>query len=380
MKRTIAAKNLATAAGLLKDPLITVDGGQIVGVSSRSSEAVDQVDHDFADCTLTPGFLDIHFHGAVGHDVMESDMEALETIARYLARAGVTQFLPTTVTAPLEATLHALERMAQFIEAESSAEAAQATGIHIEGPFLSHGKRGMHPAEYLLPPSPELLNRFWEASRGHLKLMTIAPEMPGALETIAHAVSVGIRCSIGHSAATRAQSLAGIEAGAVSATHTFNAMRSYDHREPGILGVVLDRTDLYADIICDGLHVSPEAVRLWFKAKGPERAILITDCLPAAGMPDGRYKVGQTVVHVAGATCTTEEGVLAGSVMSLDRAVDNLQAMTGAGLPVASRLASINPAAMLGLQETFAPGSAADFNIYDGHGKRLGTILRGLIL
>jgi len=380
MTRTIAAKELVTSSGLLKDPLITVDGGRIVRVSTRISEAIAQVDHDFPDCTLTPGFLDIHFHGAVGHDVMESDPEALEAVARYLARTGVTKFLPTTVTASLETTLHALERMAHFIAAETSAEAAQAVGIHIEGPFLSHTKRGMHPAEFLLPPSPELLNRFWEASCGHLKLMTIAPEMPGALDTIAHAVGLGIRCSMGHSAATRAESLAGIEAGAVSATHTFNAMRAYDHREPGILGVVLDRTDLYADLICDGLHVSPEAVRLWLKAKGPERAILITDCLPAAGMSDGKYKVGQTDVHVAGATCTTEEGVLAGSVISLDRAVDNLREMTGAGLPIASRLASINPAVLLGLQETLAPESAADFNIYDARGRRLGTILRGVLL
>jgi N-acetylglucosamine-6-phosphate deacetylase len=238
----------------------------------------------------------------------------------------------------------------------------------------------MHPAEFLLPPSPKHLKRFWEAARGHLKLITIAPEVPGALETIAYAVTLGIRCSMGHSAATRAESLAGIEAGVVSATHTFNAMRAYDHREPGILGVVLDRADLYADLICDGLHVSAEAVRLWFKVKGPERGILITDCLEAAGMPDGTYKLGQTVVRVRGATCTTDEGVLAGSVISLDRAVANFQKMTGAGLPMASRLASVNPTRMLGLQEVLEAGSAADFNVYDDQKRKVATILRGLRL
>ena len=380
MKRTIAAKELVTASGLLEDPLVTMDGGRIARISTRSSEPITQVDLEFPDCTLTPGFVDIHFHGAAGHDVMEVHPQALETVARYLARAGVTKFLPTTVTASLEATSYALERMADFIEAEPSPEAAQAVGIHIEGPFLSHAKRGMHPAEFLLPPSPELLNRLWEISRGHLKLMTIAPEVPGALETIACAVSLGIRCSMGHSAATRAEALAGLEAGVVSATHTFNAMRAYDHREPGILGVVLDRNDLYADLICDGVHVSPEAVRLWLRAKGPQRAILITDCLEAAGMPDGTYKLGQTVVHVEGATCTTEDGVLAGSVISLDRAVENFQQMTVAGLPVASRLASINPAEMLGLSANPEPGAAADFNIYDVQGRRRGTILRGVLL
>ena len=380
MRRTIAAKELVTSSGVLEDPLVTMDGGRIVRISTRDSEAITQVDHEFPDCTLTPGFLDIHLHGAAGYDVMEARPEALETVARYLARAGVTRFLPTTVTASLEATSYALERMANFIESDTSTEAAQAVGIHIEGPFLSHTKRGMHPAEFLLTPSPELLTRFWEISRGHLKLMTIAPEIPGALETIAHAVSLGIRCSMGHSAATRAEAIAALETGVVSATHTFNAMSAYDHREPGILGVVLDRADLYADLICDGVHVSPEAVRLWLRAKGSDRAILITDCLEAAGMPDGKYKLGQTVVHVAGETCTTEDGVLAGSVISLDRAVENLQQMTGAGLPVASRLASINPARMLGLPETLVPGAAADFNIYDIQGRRLGTILRGVLL
>lgn len=380
MKRTIAAKELVTSSGVIEDPIITVDGGRIVRISTRNAEAISQVDHEFPGCTLTPGFLDIHFHGAAGHDVMEAHPQALETVARYLARAGVSRFLPTTVTASLDATLHALERMANFIETKTSAEAAQAVGIHLEGPFLSHTKRGMHPAEFLLLPSPELLNRFWDTSRGHVKLMTIAPEIPGALETIAHAVTLGIRCSMGHSAATRAESIAGIEAGVVSATHTFNAMRAYDHREPGILGVVLDRDDLYADLICDGLHVSPEAVRLWLKAKGPERAILITDCLEAAGMPDGKYKLGQTVVHVKGATCTTGEGVLAGSVISLDRAVENLRQMTGAGLHVAARLASINPAKMLSLPEALVPGAAADFNIYDAGGRRLATILRGVLM
>ena len=380
MKKTIAAKELVTSSGVLEDPLVTIDDGRIVRISTRNAEVISQVDHEFPDCTLTPGFLDIHFHGAAGHDVMEGTPQALEAVAQHLACAGVTKFLPTTVTASLDTTLYALEGMADFIEAETSAEAAQAVGIHIEGPFLSHTKRGMHPAEFLLPPSLELLNRFWETSRGHLKLMTIAPEMPGALETIAHAVTLEIRCSMGHSAATRAESLAGIEAGIVSATHTFNAMRAYDHREPGVLGVVLDCDDLYADLICDGLHVSPEAVRLWLKAKGPEHAILITDCLEAAGMPDGTYKLGQTVVHVKGATCTTEEGVLAGSIISLDRAVDNLRQMTGAGLHVAARLASINPASMLGLPESLVPGAAADFNIYDITGKRLGTILRGVLM
>jgi N-acetylglucosamine-6-phosphate deacetylase len=211
-------------------------------------------------------------------------------------------------------------------------------------------------------------------------LMTIAPEVPGAVETIARASVLGIRSSIGHSNATRAETLAGLKTGATTATHTYNAMRPLDHREPGILGIVLDCDELYADLICDGVHVAPEMVRLWFKAKGPERAILITDSLEAAGMPDGVYKLGQTKVHVQGGRCTTDAGALAGSVISLDRAVSNFRNFTGADLPTAVRLASRNPARMLGLADDLTVGAAANFNIYSADGELRQTVLRGRML
>ena len=379
MKR-IAAKVLATSSGVLADPIITIDGERILEISTRSEVEVPHIDYNFPDATITAGFLDIHFHGIAGHDVMNASPEGFRAIGHSLARAGVTRFLPTTVTASLDPTLSALDRMADCIETDPAAGASQATGIHIEGPFLSHEKRGMHSAEHLLPPSPQLLDRFWQASRGNIRLMTIAPELPGALETIQHASALGIRSSMGHSMATRAEAIAGIQSGVVSATHTFNAMRRFDHREPGILGVVLDQEDLYADLICDGYHVAPEAVRLWLKAKGPERAILITDCLSAAGMPDGKYMAGETVVHVEGDTCQTETGVIAGSVITLDRAVDNLKRFTHAELHTAARLASINPSRMLGLPEPLIPGALADFNIYDADGIRRQSFIRGSLL
>ena len=378
--KKLAAKCLATPSGVVAYPVVTMEAGRIVQITTRSAEPAAHIDYDFPDATLTSGFLDIHFHGIAGEDVMHASPEGFRKIARTLASAGVTRFLPTTVTASLDITLRALERMADFICAEATPDAAQAVGIHIEGPFLSHAKRGMHPAEHLLPPSPQILDRLWQAARGQIRLMTIAPELPGALQTIAHATALGIRCSIGHSMATRAQALAAIQAGAVSATHTFNAMRPLDHREPGILGVVLDRDDLYADLICDGYHVAPEAVSLWIRAKGPERAILITDCLSAAGMPDGTYLAGDTPVHVRGDACVTDSGVIAGSVITLDRAVANLCRITRTTLDVAVRLASTNPRAMLGFPPELVPGAPADFNIYDTHGIRRRTMLRGYLL
>jgi N-acetylglucosamine-6-phosphate deacetylase len=379
MKR-IVAKALATSSATLPNPIITIEGERIVEIGTRAAQETAHIDHHFPDATITAGLLDIHFHGISGFDVMNASRDSLQQIGRSLARKGVTRFLPTTVTASLDSTLAALDNLAGFIEAGAPTGSSQATGIHIEGPFLSHDKRGMHSAQHLLPPSPQLLDRLWQASRGTIQLMTIAPELPGALETIQHASALGIRSSMGHSMATQAEAIAGIRSGAVSATHTFNAMRAFDHREPGILGVALDRDDLYADLICDGYHVAPSAVRLWLKAKGPERAILITDCLSAAGMPAGKYMAGETIVHVEGDACRTETGVIAGSVITLDRAVANLMSFTQTELHTAVRLASINPARMLGLPEPLVPGALADFNLYDANGIRRQSFLRGSLV
>jgi N-acetylglucosamine-6-phosphate deacetylase len=379
MKTTYTAKLLVTSDGVVSDPVIVVEDGLIVRIGTRDSNC-ETVTHEFADSTLTPGLLDIHMHGAAGHDVMEAQPAALHTVGAHLAHAGVTEYLATTVTASLDTTFRALEGIARFMRQEPASDESRIAGIHIEGPFVSHAKKGMHPAEYIVPPTVELLNRFWEASDGNIRLMTIAPELPEALETIARATQLGIRSSIGHSNATTAEALAGLEAGATTATHTFNAMRPLDHREPGILGVVLDREDVFADLICDGLHVSPEAVRLWYKAKGARTGILITDSLEATGMPDGMYKLGETTVYLRGRSCTTDAGVLAGSVIMLDEAVANLRKFTGADISTAVRMASTNPARMLGLPEPIAVGQAANFNIFDEQGRRSGAMIRGRLI
>jgi N-acetylglucosamine-6-phosphate deacetylase len=377
MRTTLSAKTLITADEVIDRPLITVEDQQIFSISTRDAQEATAVIYNYPDATVTAGFLDVHIHGAAGYDVMEANGPALDTVSAYLARTGVTSYLATTVTASLENTFRALEGMADCIDRPPSEVGARVLGIHIEGPFLSHAKKGMHPAEFLVRPSIALLNRFWEISRGHLRMMTIAPELPGALEAIARAKELGIRCSLGHSNATKAEAVAAIEAGATTATHTFNAMRPLDHREPGLLGTVLDRDDLFADLICDGLHVAPEAVRLWFKTKGPRKGILITDCLEAAGMPDGVYKLGQTRIRLQNGACTTDAGVLAGSVIMLDQAVANLQRFTGTNLATAARMASANPARMLGFDDRLAPGAEANFNLFDGAGTRIATMLRG---
>jgi N-acetylglucosamine-6-phosphate deacetylase len=376
----LAAKRLVTANTIIDQPLITLDGGNVVAISSRNASESRGPTHDFKDATLTAGLLDIHMHGAIGHDVMEGTNEALRLVSRFLASHGITEYLATTVTASIDFTLRALDGIARYIEKKPAEDEAMPLGIHIEGPFLSHAKRGMHPAQFIVPPSVGLLDRFWEASRGHIKLMTIAPEIPGAIETIARATELGIRSSIGHSNADKAEAQKGLRAGATTATHTYNAMRALDHREPGILGVVLDCDEIYADLVCDGVHVAPEMVRLWFKAKGPERAILITDSLEAAGMPEGVYRLGETTIHVKNGRCVTDAGVLAGSLLTLDQAVAKMQEFTRVDLATAVRLASRNPARMLGLSDDLMIGAVANFNVYDEDGKRRQTVLRGKLL
>jgi N-acetylglucosamine-6-phosphate deacetylase len=203
----------------------------------------------------------------------------------------------------------------------------------------------------LVPPSIALFDRFWEAARGHLRLLTIAPERPDALELIHHASALGVVCSLGHSNATLAEAEAGFLAGARSATHTFNAMRALDHRDPGIAAYVLDNDALFAELICDGIHVDPAMVRLFYKAKGAETAILITDGMSATGMPDGRYKLGELDVDVSNGRCTSagSPGVLAGSVVTMDQVVRNFSVFTGASLAVSAQMAASNPATLMGL-------------------------------
>jgi N-acetylglucosamine-6-phosphate deacetylase len=319
----------------------------------------------------------------MGHDVMEATPAALDAMGSFLAAHGTGSFLATTVTAPLDATLRSLSGLAKLLAQPPAqtgiAGRAQPIGIHLEGPFLSHTKRGVQPAEHLLAPNTATFDRLFEAAEGRIRLMTLAPELPGAIELTAHATARGVRVSLGHSNATAAETRAAIAAGAVSATHTFNAMRPLDHREPGILGTALTNDDLFAEVICDGIHVAPEMVKLWWRAKGPERAILVTDALSAVGMPDGVYHLGDFAVQVANGRATAN-GVLAGSVLTLDRALTNFMEFTGAPLEQALRLLTVNPASMTGLGDlvgSVALGRPASLVALDGAGNLVGSVVNG---
>ena len=374
MKTVITADHLFTPTERIDAPMVVVEDGRIITVESRkNADLPAAVRHlNFPGMVLAPGFIDIHVHGGSGYDVMEADDSALAAIEAGMARHGVTSYLPTTVTAPEDQILRALEYLGKTItNGPERKDRAVPLGIHLEGPFISDAKRGVHPPANLLPPSPAAFEKFWQASGGTIRMMTIAPELPVAIETIRYAKGLGVHCSIGHSNATYEEAMQAIAAGADHATHTFNAMRALDHRDPGILGAVLSYERLTADIIVDGIHVAPAVVKLFLAAKGADRAILITDGISATGMPEGRYRLGNLEVEVKAGRCDYQ-GKLAGSVLTLDRAVRNTMNFASCSLQETIRLATLNPATLLGLSAErgmIAPGCVADMVVLTMQGQ-----------
>jgi N-acetylglucosamine-6-phosphate deacetylase len=383
MRTVITAERFFDGSQGMDEPVVEIEDGRVVSVARRGEHGMRAGARvlDFPGATLAPAFFDVHIHGAAGYDVMEATPEALEAMGRFLASRGTGSYLATTVTAPLDATLRAVSGLAKLISEPAREGVAQPVGIHLEGPFLSHAKRGVQPEEHLLAPDIATFDRLYEAAEGQVRLMTLAPELPGAVELTEHATRRGVRVSVGHSDAKAAETRAAIAAGAVSATHTFNAMRPLDHREPGILGVVLTESALYSELICDGVHSAPEMAQLWWKAKGPGRAILVTDAMSAAGMPDGEYQLGGFAVQVANGRAMAR-GVLAGSVLTLDRALENLVAFAGAPADEALRALTTNPAEMMGPgcnAGRIAVGGPANLVAVSAAGKLVASVVGGIL-
>lgn len=385
MKTVITARRLYTPTEEIADPLLVLEDRYIAEISSRASRTVPANAKvvDFGDATLAPGFLDIHIHGGAGLDLMRASAAEMPHLGQFLVSHGVTGYFATTVAAPIDATCAALGRLADAIEQEAQTRdgniQARPLGIHLEGPFLSHKRRGVHPPEYLVEPTIPVFERLWQAARGHVRMITIAPEIPGAMEVIAEAARRNVCVSIGHSDAELPAARDAVKAGAHHATHTFNAMRPLDHRNPGIIGEVLSDDAITADIIVDGIHVSPEVVKLFLQAKGPERAVLITDAISATGMPDGRYQLGPIQVEVRDGRCMAGES-LAGSVLTMDRAVRNVTKFSNWTLREAVRAATLNPAQAVGLSQQhgkLAAEAEATLVVLSATGDVLKTVVGG---
>jgi N-acetylglucosamine-6-phosphate deacetylase len=387
MKTALLAREILTPLDRIHHGVVIFEEGVIQEVGSRDCIEIPKVCRtvDLKDAILAPGFIDLHIHGGAGHDVMEGDDAALEAVESLIAEHGVTSYCPTTVTASMDETLGSLGKLGHFIERMASHGPAnngraRPLGVHLEGPFLSDSRRGVHPPAHLLPPSIEVFHQMWQAAVGRVSILTIAPELPGALELIHEARRRGVVVSLGHSNADLCQAQRGISAGAHHATHTFNAMRRLEHRDAGLLGAILTHKCMTADIIVDGIHVEPTVVDLFLREKGVEGAVLITDATSATGMPDGTYRLGNFEVEVKNGQCTSH-GKLAGSVLTLDRAIRNVMDFAGWTLQNAVRLATYNPARVLGVEKRkgiIASGADADFAILGAQGEVRNTIIGGL--
>ena len=369
----------------IPDSVLIVEGNRIEAVGRRGRVQVPHGAREIAarGKTIVPGFVDVHIHGAGGRDVMEAEAGALETVAATVARHGTTSLVATTVTASEEQTCRSVAGIGRFIsqarEFPPRAPSGEILGIHFEGPFISRARRGVHPEQWIAAPSPALLSRFLAAANGTALILTLAPELPGALELVATARSAGLVVSLGHTDASYDEARAAIAAGAHHAAHVFNAMRPFSHRETGVLGAVLTSPEVTAELIADGVHVDAAAMRMLLDLKTPQRVILVSDGTAATGMPDGKYQLGTFEVSVSGGVCRNAEGKLAGSTLTLDRALRNIVAL-GVPLPAALGMVTANPARQIGLSKRkgmLAAGADADLVLLDPNLEVSGVMTRG---
>jgi N-acetylglucosamine-6-phosphate deacetylase len=384
--KAILAGMIYTPTEEIEKGVILIEGPRVakVGPRERVKIPANATVIDNQDRLIVPGFIDMHIHGAAGHDLMEATPEAVSAVSAYLARHGTTSYLATTVTASLDRTLHAARSLGEIIRASHGGSdkipGAQPLGIHFEGPFLNAKKRGAHPVSQLKKPSVEIVERILDAAENTARIFTLAPELEGALTVLEYVRSRGLRIGIGHSNATHEEAERAIAAGATHAVHMYNAMRPFMHRDSGIIGAVLTDDRVTAELICDGVHVEIPAIQLLVRCKGIGGIILVSDSSSGAGMPDGNYRLGNFTVHVAGGVCRTVEGNLAGSTITLDAALRNLANFTGFSYRECLPCATLNPARILGLEKqkgVIAPGADADLAILDPNHYVTQTYVRG---
>jgi N-acetylglucosamine-6-phosphate deacetylase len=356
---------LVTPAGVVSPGWVQVDGSRIQSVGRGHPAPGTGPVEDLAGAWLVPGFVDIHVHGGGGASMSGGDAAQVVRAARFHRQHGTTRLLVSLVSAGLDTMLAGTAAVAALVEGG----AAGIAGCHLEGPFLSRLRRGAQDPDSLLPADPEVLDRLLSAGRGTVRMVTVAPELPGALQLIANLVARGVVAGVGHTDAGYPEAVAGFQAGAGVATHLFNGMRPLHHRHPGAVAAALEHPGVVCELINDGVHVAPPIVRLVAAAAGSGRVALVTDAIAAAGMGDGDYELGRMPVRVKGGVATlVGGGNLAGSTLTMDRAFR--RAVLEVGLPIedAVRMASTTPARVLGMDTrvgAIAPGREADLVVLD---------------
>ena len=366
MPTCIRGGRIITPQQVVDDAVVMIEDGKILAIEPAQEVAVTAPGMEVIDAEgllVLPGLIDIHVHGGAGSDTMDATPESLAEMSSFFLRHGVTAYLPTTITNQGEALDLALDNLARGQAAEGG---ARPLGAHMEGPYLNPDYRGAQPVGWLRSPDPAEYRRWLKT--GIVRSVTLAPELPGALEFIREGTQQGLRFSAGHTAATYEQMQAAIGAGLSLLTHTFNGMPSLHHRSPGVLGAALTDERIYCEIIADGIHVHPAVIQLLLRAKGVDRVVLVTDAIRAAGLPDGEYDLGGQTVNVQAGVARTSAGGLAGSTLTLDRAVANMVTFVGLPLNQAVAMATTTPAAALGLsgrKGAIQPGADADIILID---------------
>lgn len=344
----------------LQQGFLAVENGRVSGILPEAPANVSI--KNLGEGILAPGFFDVHIHGYGDCDVMDLKKESMCGLCQKLPDAGVTSFFATPLTASPD-TLEQACRLLREVIAEHP-QGAKIRGIFLEGPFFNPTHRGAQNPTYMEKPSLSMLERWQNAAGGWIRKIAIAPELPGSLAFIRGARRMGIHVALGHTAATYEECRAAVEAGASTFVHCYNAMSPLHHRKPGTVGAALDMSETYAECICDGIHVHPAAARLLFRAKGAAHVALITDGMRAGGMPDGWYNLGDFPVYVKNGAARLADGSLAGSVLQMKQAVQNVVDWGAATLEEALYSATAVPAASAGLAGevgALCSGMPADF-------------------
>lgn len=362
------------------DALVLIEGARLAYVGPRDGASVPAGarEVDGRGMYVLPGLIDTHVHGTFGDDVMTDGPEGIRRISARFPRFGTTAWLPSTISARHGDLLSAIRACVDAQRAPG--EGAEIVGVHVEGPYINLKRKGAQPAEGVRDPDMGEVRELLQAAEGQIRVMTLAPELPGALDLIRYLVEHGIVASLGHTDATYEQALAGIAAGATHATHLFNAMRPIHHRDPGVIAACLNEPEILAEVIPDGVHLDPQIVRLAIRTKGPDRTALITDAFSATGLPDGIHTLGPHRVIVQGNLCTLEDGTIAGSIITMDGAVRNAMRFAGSTLVEAVRMASLIPARVAGCANrkgSLETGKDADVALFDGELRCVATWANG---
>lgn len=372
----ISGLQVYTENEILKNAEVVVEEGVIRQVTNLDDARVDN-SKQLADGErfhfpetyhLIPGFIDMHVHGAKGFDVMDATEDALAEISLALAAEGTTSFLATTMTADESEIENALRSVKEYAFSKREKKGATILGVHLEGPFLSSAKMGAQRGDKILSPNAELMLRWQALAGGLIRLVTLAPEQPNSAELIAYLKQENIIPSLGHTNATYAEAVSAIDAGCCHATHLFNAMRGIQQREPGVVTAALLADNVMAELIVDGHHLHPAIVELALRVKGKDKIILVTDAMRAKCMGDGVYELGGQAVYLKDGKAALADGTLAGSVLPMISAIQNMLKFTGCSLADAVQMASENPAKALGIfhsKGSIKVGKDADLVVLD---------------